>query len=197
MASPIRQDDASGLTIATEEISSEHFQKVVVCKTATGAAISPLTDTELRATAVPVSGPLTDAELRDSAVPVSLATAPALVTGTATIGAVKDAGPNTRGASAYTTSSDMSTAAAIGPAPTAGQYSVLKEIDISAAVALEFSIQEETSATVFRSFFLPANGTLHIVFRDELKLAVADKRWFGKASIAGNVRIGTVTKSEA
>jgi hypothetical protein len=197
MASPIRQDDASGLTIATEEISSEHFQKVVVCKTATGAAISPLTDTELRATAVPVSGPLTDAELRDSAVPVSLATAPALVTGTATIGAVKDAGPNTRGTSTYTTSADMSTAAAIGPAPTAGQYSVLKEIDISAAVALEFSIQEESSATVFRSFFLPANGTLHIVFRDELKLAVADKRWFGKASIAGNVRIGTVTKSEA
>ncbi len=36
----------------------------------------PLTDAELRATAVPVSGPLTDAELRASAVPVSAASLP-------------------------------------------------------------------------------------------------------------------------
>lgn len=36
------------------------------------AVTGPLTDTELRASAVPVSGPLTDAELRDSAVPVSV-----------------------------------------------------------------------------------------------------------------------------
>lgn len=43
----------------------------------------PLTDAELRATAVPVSGPLTDAELRAVAVPVSLASSP-LPTGAAT-----------------------------------------------------------------------------------------------------------------
>jgi hypothetical protein len=120
-----------------------------------------------------------------------------LDTGTNIIGAVKDAGPNSRGTDTYTTSADMSTAAAIAPAPTAGQYSVLKEIDISAGVAMEFSLQEETSATVRRSYLLPANGTLHIVFRDEIKLATTDKRWFGKASVAGSVRIGTVVKSEA
>jgi hypothetical protein len=55
MASPIRQDDASGLTIATEEISSAHHQKVIITKTSTGAAVSPLTDTELRASDVNVS----------------------------------------------------------------------------------------------------------------------------------------------
>jgi hypothetical protein len=76
MASPVRQDDASGLSISTELIGTEHYQKVIVSKTVTGAAISPLTDTELRATAVPVSGPLTDTELRLSAVPVSLSTMP-------------------------------------------------------------------------------------------------------------------------
>lgn len=43
----------------------------------------PLTDTELRATAVPVSGPLTDTELRATAVPVSAASLP-LPTGAAT-----------------------------------------------------------------------------------------------------------------
>lgn len=37
-----------------------------------GVVISPLTDTQLRATAVPVSGPLTDAQLRASTVPVVL-----------------------------------------------------------------------------------------------------------------------------
>ncbi len=43
---------------------------------------SGLTDVQLRATAVPVSGPVTDAQLRATAVPVSLPTAPA--TGTLT-----------------------------------------------------------------------------------------------------------------
>lgn len=38
---------------------------------ATQPVSGPLTDTQLRATAVPVSGPLTDAQLRASAVPVS------------------------------------------------------------------------------------------------------------------------------
>lgn len=37
----------------------------------------PLTDAQLRATAVPVSGPLTDAQLRATAVPVSVASVPA------------------------------------------------------------------------------------------------------------------------
>ena len=43
----------------------------------------PLTDTELRATAVPVSGPLTDTELRATALPVSAAALP-LPSGAAT-----------------------------------------------------------------------------------------------------------------
>lgn len=43
----------------------------------------PLTDTQLRASAVPVSGPLTDTQLRASAVPVSAASLP-LPTGAAT-----------------------------------------------------------------------------------------------------------------
>jgi hypothetical protein len=176
-----RLADSTGDDIATYEVDGKDYQAVVPCVEAGTPMTQPLTDTQIRATALPVS----------------LASLPALIAGTAVVGAVKDDGPNTRGTSTYATSADMSTAAAIGPAPTAGQKSVLKEIDISALVAMEFSLQEETSATVFRSFFIPASGTLHLVFRDELKLATADKRWFGKASIAGNVRIGTITKSEA
>lgn len=58
------------------------------------AVTGPLTDTELRATPVPVSGTvstggLTDTQLRATAVPVSLATLPALVAGSAVIGNVR------------------------------------------------------------------------------------------------------------
>lgn len=48
-----------------------------------GGATGGLTNTELRASPVPVSGPLTDAQLRAAAVPVSAATLP-LPTGAAT-----------------------------------------------------------------------------------------------------------------
>ncbi len=49
----------------------------------TVTATGPLTDTQLRASAVPVSGPLTDTQLRAAAVPVSAAALP-LPTGAAT-----------------------------------------------------------------------------------------------------------------
>lgn len=49
----------------------------------TVTATGPLTDTQLRATAVPVSGPLTDTQLRATAVPVSAASLP-LPSGAAT-----------------------------------------------------------------------------------------------------------------
>jgi hypothetical protein len=111
MSGLIRQDDSTGSTVATETISAEHFQKVIIAKTATGAAISPLTDTELRTTAVSVSlgaettkvigtvnisagqtvtasGPLTDTQLRLTAVPVSLSTMPKIPTTFKTLKAV-------------------------------------------------------------------------------------------------------------
>ena len=51
---------------ATQPVSGTFWQ-------ATQPVSGPVTDTQLRASAVPVSGPLTDAALRSSAVPVSLA----------------------------------------------------------------------------------------------------------------------------
>lgn len=67
-----------------------------VAVSGTVTATGPLTDTQLRATAVPVSGPLTDTQLRASAVPVSLATLPPLVAGSAVIGhVIVDTAPTT------------------------------------------------------------------------------------------------------
>ena len=131
MADNITVTPGTGTTIATDDVGGVHVQRVKatwgVDGTATDVSASnplpvslastpgltdaqlratpvpvsgPITDTQLRATAVPVSvsgtvtvsnptaAGLTDAQLRASAVPVSLATAPALVAGSAVIGKV-------------------------------------------------------------------------------------------------------------
>lgn len=137
-----------------------------------------------------VDGSVTDTSATNP-MPVTLGT------GTNTIGATKDAGVNWTIVRTYTTSADLTTAAAITAAPTGGQKLVLDDCLVSSAVASEFTIQEETSATVFASVFLPANGTAQITLRDGLKTAVADKKFFGKMSAAGNVRVTACYHSEA
>lgn len=97
------------------------------------------------------------------------------------------------GVSTYTTSADMSTAAAIAPAPGAGAYSQLLEVTISVGSAIEVSLQEETSATVLFSFLMAANTTLNFKPSHGNELPTANKRWMGKASGAGQIRITTVT----
>jgi hypothetical protein len=63
---------------------------------------------------------------------------------------------------------------------------------------MEFTLQIETTPAAERhSFFIPANGTVVFIPRYPIKLGTADKNWQGKASVAGNVRISTVTTSEA
>lgn len=138
-------------------------------------------------------------------VAVTLGTSPTIdigdvtiLPGTATIGAVKDGGANVAGTKTYTTSADMSTAADIGPAPTSGEKSVLVQAVISVAEAMEFTLQMETTPAAERvSFFLPANGTIIFIPRYPIKVGTANKKWQGKASVAGNVRISTTTVSEA
>lgn len=66
-----------------------------------------------------------------------------------------DGGPGWVAIQTYTTSADMTTATALTVAPTSGQKIVIDDILVSTAVAMEFTLQEETSATVFSSFFLP------------------------------------------
>lgn len=122
----------------------------------------------------------------------------ALPAGTNAIGAVKDNGPQTAGTHTYTTSADMSSAADIGPAPTAGQKSVLLQAVISVGTAMEFTLQMETTPGAERvSFLLPANGSIVFIPRHPIKVGTADKKWQGKASAAGQVRISTTVMSEA
>ncbi len=110
-------------------------------------------------------------------------------------GSLKDNGPAWTVARTVTTSADMSTAVAISPAPTSGQNLIGDDVLISSDTAMSFTVQEETSATVFAKVYLAANSTAQITLRDGLKTAVADKKFFGKASVAGNVSITCCTHS--
>lgn len=67
----------------TGPLTDAQLRASAVPVSGTVTASGPLTDAQLRASAVPVTGPLTDAQLRASAVPVSNASLP-LPTGAAT-----------------------------------------------------------------------------------------------------------------
>ena len=67
-------------------ITDAQLRASAIAVSGTVTAIGPLTDAQLRATSVPVSGPLTDAQLRATAVPISAASLP-LPSGAATDGA--------------------------------------------------------------------------------------------------------------
>lgn len=95
----------------------------------------------------------------------------------------------------YTASANMTTAAAITPAPASGEKIVAVGIQVSTDTAMNFSVQMETSANVLARVFLPANGDYTITLR--LKGDLADKKLFGKASAVGNVSITAITLSEA
>lgn len=107
-----------------------------------------------------------------------------------------DGGPSQDVTRTYTASADMTTAAAITAAPATGLNLVGMDFIISTDTAMSFSIQEETSATVFAKVFLPANGTVQLTPRGYLKTAVADKKFYGKASVTGNVAVTVISFSQ-
>jgi hypothetical protein len=109
-----------------------------------------------------------------------------------------DDGPSEAGTHTYTTSANMTTAADIGPAPSAGEKSVLLQATISTDTEMYIILQMETTPGSERvKFFMSANSTAIFVPRYPIKLGTADKKWQAIAENAGNVAFHTVTKSEA
>jgi len=110
---------------------------------------------------------------------------------------LKDAGPAQTLTRTYTASANMSTAAAITPAPASGEKIVAMDILVSTDTEMNFSVQMETSANVLAKVFLSANGSAQITLRGMIKADAVDKKLFGKASVSGNVAITAITFSEA
>ena len=125
----------------------------------------------------------------------------ALAAGSEIIGSTKDAGPHWTSSfgitSAVVSSAAMTTAAALTDAPTAGQKIVITDILFSSDTAMRMDFQCETTGVVVASCFCPANGFVQITPRSKLKLATADKKLFGDASVAGNIRVTVFYYSEA
>lgn len=111
-------------------------------------------------------------------------------------GASLDGGANWTTTYTYTTSADMSTAAAISPAPNSGEYLVITDIIVSTDTQMLFEFTEETSGTVIGALRLAADGAAQITPRGTWKLPVADKKLQGDASASGNVYITVFSYSE-
>ena len=108
-----------------------------------------------------------------------------------------DAGPSWTSVRQLTTSADMTGAADLTAAPTAGQKIVIDDVIASSDTALYISFLEETSGTEIFRLYLAAGGTAQVTTRGKLKLPTADKKLRGDASVAGNVAITVLYHSEA
>lgn len=105
-------------TAANQVIGNASLASIDGKLTAPLSVTGPLTDTQLRASAVSVTGPLTDAQLRASAVPVSAASLP-LPTGAAT------AANQTNGTQLAQVSNGTNSAGVLNTAPVGTEYGLL------------------------------------------------------------------------
>lgn len=105
--------------------------------------------------------------------------------------AVTDAGVSQSLTRTYTTSADMTTAAAITVAPSAGQRIYATDIIVSngTGAAILFTLQMETSTNVLAAVRLPIDGTAVLTLRGYMMGDADAKKIFGKSSGAGNVYI--------
>ncbi|MBK8211611.1 MAG: hypothetical protein IPK78_18300 [Rhodospirillales bacterium] len=168
------------------------YQRVKLALGADGAATDLAPGQGLMAASVPVA-----IASNQSAVPVSLATAPALVAGSATIGATMDAGPSWTSSYLHTASADASAGADVTAAPTTGQKIVIDDVIVSTGAALTVTFEEETSGTDVLKLYMAANGIAQVTPRGKIKLATADKKLRVLTSGAGAVACTIVYHSEA
>jgi hypothetical protein len=121
----------------------------------------PLTDAELRATALPVSGPLTDAELRATALPVSAAALP-LPTGAATEAKQDTLIGHVDGVEALLTTIDAGTGSIDGklPALSGGKVPVVGPLTDTELRATALPVSGPLTDTELRATALPVSGPL-------------------------------------
>jgi hypothetical protein len=127
--------------------------------------------------------------------------ASAIPAGTNNIGATTDAGSAITvswGVSgAPVESADMTTAANVTDAPTAGQKLVLVDAFIGVSAAMNILIEEESSGNDRLRLYFPGAGNYQVTPRAKFKHAVANKKFTCKASAAGAVSITFAYYSEA
>lgn len=168
--------------------------------TLTPSGLQNVNITEINSAAVAVGHGLAATALRVE-LPTDGTGVVGLNTGTNSIGATKDNGPQWTTAFGIAgvvfTSADATTAAAVTSAPTGGQKLVITDLIMSTDTAMFLLFEEETTGTDLLKIFLPANGTYQFTPRSRLKLATADKKLTVDASVAGNISVLAFYYSEA
>ena len=160
---------------STVEISNDAGNPIPVSDAGGSLTVDgPLTDTELRATAVPVSGPLTDTQLRATAVPVSSASLP-LPSGAATdanqatiIGHVDGIEGHVDGIEGLLTTIDTDTGSIDGklPALSSGRIPVdigaisLGDVEIKNDAGNPVPVSGPLTDTQLRATAVPVSGTV-------------------------------------
>jgi len=182
----------TGAIVAADEVGGAVYQRVKLALGADGAAADLAPGQGLMAASVPVA-----IASNQSAVPVSLATAPALVAGSATIGATMDAGPAWTPVYLHTASADATGIVDVTGAPASGQKIVVDDIMVSVDTAMKLTFEDETAGTDLLVLYMAANSTAQVTPRGKIKLPVADKKLRMDASVAGNVAVTVCYHSEA
>ena len=111
-------------------------------------------------------------------------------------GSTKDDGPYWNSSYTYTTSADMTTAAAVTASPTSGQKLCITDIFLSSDTQILYSFVQESDSVVLAAVRLPADGTVQLTPRTTFRLPTKDKKLLGKASAAGNVYVTAFYYSE-
>jgi len=143
-----------------------------------------VTNAELRATPLPVSGPLTNAQLREA----NLATLDAGAAWTAVLGI---------SGARFFSANASSVPLPVTNAPTTGNKLVITDLHISAAVDMTVEISEETTGVVLFTVYMTANSSWSLVTRSKFKLATINKRLMVKTNISGNIAVTAMHYSEA
>lgn len=97
----------------------------------------------------------------------------------------------------FTSADQHSAVASVTDAPTSGQKLVIDDLIVSVDTAMSVSFKEETSGTIFATFYMPANSVLPMTPRGRFKLATADKKLQVLTSVAGNIAVTALYHSEA
>ncbi len=174
MADNVEISAGTGTSIAADAVGSVYYQRVKLTYGADGTCSDV-----------------------NSGSPLPVVQTGEIPAGTATIGNTKDAGVSWSASQQYSSFENLTTAASISGPPAEGQRVFADDILVSSGSAgFEFTVQEETSASVVASIFLPENGTAQITLRDGLWLPNADKRLYGKTSASGDCRVVVKYHSE-
>lgn len=95
----------------------------------------------------------------------------------------------------YTSSSDMTTAAAVAPLPFSGENLIIEDAFISVDAPTKVTLQEERTEDVLWGAYCAANAPIRITIVGGLEVKTTDTRLFCKTAEAVNISVFILSRS--